>query len=82
MHSVPILAFLNIGLTETIVVVVAALLLFGPRAGRAMGSLGRSLLNLKKDIEDTKDGIRREIKREIDTAIYGPDKTRDNRHNP
>ena len=72
-----VLGFLNLGLPEAIVIGIVALLLFGPRAARAMGRLGRTLLDLKKEVDDTKDGIQRQIKREINATIHGKSKEED-----
>jgi len=62
------------GLSELIVVGLIIFLLFGPKAARTLGSVGRTILDLKKQVDDTKKGIKREVSREIDSAIYGPAK--------
>jgi Sec-independent protein translocase protein TatA len=76
------LAFLNLGLPETIVVAVVALLLFGPRAGRTMGSLARTVLGFKKDVDDAKHGIRRQIEREVDDVLRAADPAEDEPSRP
>jgi Sec-independent protein translocase protein TatA len=71
------LAFLNLGLPETIVIAAVALLLFGPRAGRTMGNLARTVLGFKKDIDEAKHGIRRQIEREVDDVLRSADPAAD-----
>jgi len=48
------------------------LLLLGPRAGRTLGSLGRTILDLKRQVDDTKEGIKREVHREIGSLLQAP----------
>jgi len=74
MQFVPVIAFLGLGPTELIVIALLALLLFGPRAARAMGSMGRTVLNLKREVDDTKAGLRRQVKRQVDDVLRGPKK--------
>lgn len=65
------LAFLNLGPAEVVVVAIAAVLLFGPKAARAMGKVGRTLLGVKKEIDDAKDSLHREVGRVVKDAVAG-----------
>jgi len=67
------LAFLNLGLPETITIAVVALVLFGPRAGRMMGGLARTVLGFKREIDDAKHGIRRQVERQVDDVLRAAD---------
>ena len=62
-------AFLNLGLPETVVIGVVALLLFGPRLGRILGKAGGTLLKAKREIEGAKHGITRAVESQIDSAL-------------
>jgi len=73
MNAVAVLAFLNLGLTETVVVCIVALLLFGPKAARMMGQLGRTLLDFKSGVDDAKRQVTRGIQREVDSLLHGPE---------
>ena len=57
---------------ELIVIGIVAFLLFGPKAARSLGSVGRTILNLKKQVDDTKEGFKREVHREIESVLHGP----------
>ncbi len=72
MNGLFVLAFVNFGWTEGIIIGVVALLLFGPRLARTMGQVGGTLLRFKKDVEDTKLGLTQTIERELNSAL-GPD---------
>ena len=82
MHGAVALAFLNLGVPEAIVIGILVMLLFGPKAARAMGNLGRILLDVKKDIDDTKRGIARQIKNEVDATVYGRETEEDTPSKP
>jgi Sec-independent protein translocase protein TatA len=71
MHAFSPVAFLNLGLPETVVIGVVALLLFGPRLGRMIGQFGGTVMKFKSDVENTKHGFTRAIEREMDSALRG-----------
>lgn len=71
------MAFLGLGPSEMIVIGIVALLLFGPGVGRLAGKLGGTLLGLKRDIEGAKTGITRQIARQIESVVSGPDDKKD-----
>lgn len=71
MNGLFVLAFVNFGWTEGIIIGVVALLLFGPRLARTMGQVGGTLLRFKKDVEDTKLGLTQTIERELNPTL-GP----------
>jgi len=64
-----VIAFLNLGLPETIVIAVVALVLFGPKAGRTMGNLARTILGAKKEMDDARHGLTRQIERQVGDAL-------------
>lgn len=72
MHTCGVLAFLNLGLPETIVIAAVALLLFGPRAGRTMGNLARTILGVKKEVDDARHGLQRHIGRQVGDVLRTP----------
>lgn len=56
-----VLAFLqNIGMSELIIVLVIALLLFGRRLPEVGRSLGRGISEFKKGLKDTQDEIEKD----------------------
>ena len=67
-------AFLNLGLPETVVIGIVALLLFGPRLGRLVGKAGGTLLKAKREIEGAKQGITRAVESQIDSALSTKEK--------
>jgi Sec-independent protein translocase protein TatA len=80
-HSV-VLAFLTFGLTEIIVVGVVAVLLFGPRAARGLGSVGRTVLDLKRDVDQTKSSLRRQLTGDLERTLRGPSAKKDRTPTP
>ena len=68
-----VLAFLNLGLPETVVIGAVVVLLFAPKAARMLGGLARHVFEFKKGIDDAKDGITRTVSREIHDAMSGVD---------
>lgn len=51
------LAFVNLGTTEIIAIVVIALLLFGSRLPSVARSLGKSVTEFKKGVKDLKEDV-------------------------
>ncbi len=74
MPGATIVAFLNLGPVEIAVIAVVAVLIFGPSAARAMGKVGRTLLGVKKEIEDAKDSLQREVGRVVKDAVMGDER--------
>jgi len=56
------LAFGSIGWAEIIVVLIIALIIFGKRLPEVARSLGRSINEFKKGMQETKDDIEKEVK--------------------
>ena len=53
------LAFLqNIGMGELLIILIIALLLFGPRLPSVMRGLGKSVNEFKKGLKDTDDEVK------------------------
>jgi Sec-independent protein translocase protein TatA len=72
-----VLAFLNLGLPEMLMIGVALLLLFGPGFARAIGRLGGTALSVKREIDGAKTGFRKRITQELDSALRTPKKPED-----
>jgi len=70
---VPTLAFLNLGLPETLVIAGVLLLLFAPGAARSLGGLARTLFEVKRGVDNAKEDLTRTVTREIHSAIGGGD---------
>jgi len=68
----PPLAFLGLGPWELITIALVMLLLFGPRAARAMGSMGRGILEVKKEVDETKAGFKKAVRNQVEAAFQGP----------
>jgi len=69
MPSGGVLAFLTLGPVEAVVIAIVAVLLFGPAAARAMGKLGRTVLGVKKEIDDVKSSLQREVTKAVHDAL-------------
>lgn len=54
-----LLAFLNVGPWEGVLIAVVALLLFGRRLPEVMRSLGRGVVEFKKGLRDAEDDLSR-----------------------
>ncbi len=61
------------GGTELIVILVIALLIFGPRLPNVMRSMGKSIVEFKKGLRDVQDQVETEIDQAVDTSS-GDDK--------
>ena len=61
------------GGTELIVILVIALLIFGPRLPSVMRSMGKGIVEFKKGIRDVEDQVETEIDHAVDTSS-GDDK--------
>ena len=72
MFTHTVLAFLNFGVTEGIIIALVVLLLFGPKAARSMGKIGRTFLDLKKDVDGVKSGVKKQIARQVKDVVIGP----------
>ncbi len=63
------LMFLSMpGGTEWIVILVIALLIFGPRLPSVMRSMGKGIVEFKKGIRDVEDQVETEIDQAADTS--------------
>ena len=82
MPGATIVAFLNLGPVEIAVIAVVAVLIFGPSAARAMGKVGRTLLGVKKEIDDAKDSLHREVGRVAKDAVMGDDRAEEGKKAP
>ena len=74
----------NIGIWEIVIVVVIALLIFGPKKLPELGSsLGRSITGFKKGLKETGDEVKAAMKEEVaadaktDTVATAPTATAD-----
>ena len=61
------------GGTEWIVILIIALLIFGPRLPSVMRSMGKGIVEFKKGIRDVEDQVETEIDQAVDTSA-GDDK--------
>ena len=73
MEWFPVIAFLNIGLPETLVIGGVLMLLFAPGAARMLGGLARTLFEVKRGVDNAKQDLTRTVSREIHSAISGVD---------
>jgi len=63
------LMFLSMpGGTEWIVILVIALLIFGPRLPSVMRSMGKGIVEFKKGIRDVEDQVETEIDQAVDAS--------------
>jgi Sec-independent protein translocase protein TatA len=69
-----VLAFMNLGWTEMVVVAVVALLLFGPQLGRTLGQVGGTMLKLKRGVDGAKHGLTSTIAKQLEEVVTGPAK--------
>jgi Sec-independent protein translocase protein TatA len=65
------LAFLNLGLPETLVIAGVLLLLFAPGAARTLGGVARTFFDLKRGVDSAKRDLTSTVSREIHNAIGG-----------
>ena len=67
------LAFLGLpGGSEWIIILIVALLLFGPRLPSIMRGLGKGIVEFKRGLRDTEDEVKKELKDaedEVDKAV-------------
>ena len=73
MEWFPVIAFLNIGLPETLVIAGGPMMLFAPGAARMLGGLARTLFEVKRGVDHAKQDLTRTVSREIHSAIGGVD---------
>ena len=82
MDGFPAMAFLNIGLPETLVIGGVLLLLFAPKAARSLGGLARQVLEFKRGVDNAKSDLTSTVSREIHSAISGADDEVEKRRRP
>jgi len=63
---------LGLGPTELIIILVLALLIFGPRQlPKVAKSVGESVRSFKK-VKESTDSIKDDLKKELEEAVLGP----------
>ncbi len=66
----PVLLFLNLGGSETMIILFAILLLFG---GKKIPELARGLGKGIREFKDASEGVKQEIHKNINNALENPE---------
>ena len=66
----PVLLFLNLGGSETMIILFAILLLFG---GKKLPELARGLGKGIREFKDASEGVKQEIHKNINNALENPE---------